>query len=473
MLKQLIRFIVLQAVLTWLTISYFDFFLIGDYKDGFKVIADNLMEDRDRFYPLLNPNLVKIDVYIAVFIFIFLIVLYSSKFYSYVNELSFSLNERLLDEFISIYLLWTSSLLIFFQLFRFTTISRLYVLGLTFIVPLILLFFRNSELMSSVLGRNPSKETILMVNVDTSSQFREMRLLKFRKIASEFTFENNLEENIIEHSEKVFKTTNINLLVINLKGISELNADFEEYILNLNKKILFISENEINFKNNFIFRTTKFKDQHLVYLNNDIQYGTKFIAKRFLDITLTVLLSPIILLILIPALIYLFIQDGRPLLHKQTRVGLHGKNFTMFKVRSMKKNSHDQRDNLKNLNKKKGPLYKIENDPRLIKGMNFIRSFSIDELPQFYNVLRGDMSIVGPRPLFPEDNSFYDKHYIRRLNVLPGITGLLQINERNTDEFETWFKYDLEYIENWSIYLDLKIILYTPFSLLKSKTKGR
>jgi len=473
MLKQLIRFIVLQAVLTWVTISYFDFFLIGDYKDGFTVIANNLMEDRDRFYPLLNPNLVKIDVYITVFIFIFLIVLYSSKFYSYVNELSFSLNERLLDEFISIYLLWTSSLLIFFQLFRFTTISRLYVLGLTFIVPLILLFFRNSELMSSVLGRNPSKETILMVNVDTSSQFREMRLLKFRKIASEFTFENNLEENIIEHSEKVFKTTNINLLVINLKGISELSADFEEYILNLNKKILFISENEINFKNNFIFRTTKFKDQHLVYLNNDIQYGTKFIAKRFLDITLTVLLSPIILLILIPAIIYLFIQDGRPLLHKQTRVGLHGKNFTMFKVRSMKKNSHDERGNLKNLNKKKGPLYKIENDPRLIKGMNFIRSFSIDELPQFYNVLRGDMSIVGPRPLFPEDNSFYDKHYIRRLNVLPGITGLLQINERNTDEFETWFKYDLEYIENWSIYLDLKIILYTPFSLLKSKTKGR
>ena len=473
MLKQLIRFIVLQAVLTWLTISYFDFFLIGDYKDGFKVIADNLMEDRDRFYPLLNPNLVKIDVYIAVFIFIFLIVLYSSKFYSYVNELSFSLNERLLDEFISIYLLWTSSLLIFFQLFRFTTISRLYVLGLTFIVPLILLFFRNSELMSSVLGRNPSKETILMVNVDTSSQLREMRLLKFRKIASEFTFENNLEENIIEHSEKVFKTTNINLLVINLKGISELSADFEEYILNLNKKILFISENEIIFKNNFIFRLTKFKDQHLVYLNNDIQYGTKFIAKRFLDITLTVLLSPIILLILIPTMIYLFIQDGRPLLHKQTRVGLHGKNFTMFKVRSMKKNSHDERGNLKNLNKKKGPLYKIENDPRLIKGMNFIRSLSIDELPQFYNVLRGDMSIVGPRPLFPEDNSFYDKHYIRRLNVLPGITGLLQINERNTDEFETWFKYDLEYIENWSIYLDLKIILYTPIALFKTKTKGR
>ena len=158
----------LQTLLTWITISYFDFFLIGEYKDGFTIIAENLMEDRDRFYPFLNPNLVKIDVYIAFFVFIFLIVLYSSKFYSYVNELSFSLNERLLDEFISIYLLWTSSLLIFFQIFRFTTISRLYVLGLTFIVPVILLFFRNSEFMSSLLGRNPSKETVLLINIDLS-----------------------------------------------------------------------------------------------------------------------------------------------------------------------------------------------------------------------------------------------------------------------------------------------------------------
>ena len=205
MLKQFIRFLVLQTLLTWITISYFDFFLIGEYKDGFTIIAENLMEDRDRFYPFLNPNLVKIDVYIAFFVFIFLIVLYSSKFYSYVNELSFSLNERLLDEFISIYLLWTSSLLIFFQIFRFTTISRLYVLGLTFIIPVILLFFRNSEFMSSLLGRNPSKETVLLINIDNSSQFREMRLLKFRKVVSEVNFKDNLENRIIEYTENLFK----------------------------------------------------------------------------------------------------------------------------------------------------------------------------------------------------------------------------------------------------------------------------
>ncbi len=82
------------------------------------------------------------------------------------------------------------------------------------------------------------------------------------------------------------------------------------------------------------------------------------------------------------------------------------------------------------------------------------------------------MSVVGPRPLFKEDTKLFDQKYMRRLNVLPGITGLLQINERNTPDFKVWYKYDIEYIDNWSIYLDLKIILKTPFSLIKTKTKG-
>ena len=88
----------------------------------------------------------------------------------------------------------------------------------------------------------------------------------------------------------------------------------------------------------------------------------------------------------------------------------------------------------------------------------YFRKYSLDELLQFINVLKGEMSIVGPRPLFDDDTLLFDTNYMRRLNVLPGITGLLQINERNTSEFETWYKYDMEYIENWSLYLDLKII---------------
>ena len=138
----------------------------------------------------------------------------------------------------------------------------------------------------------------------------------------------------------------------------------------------------------------------------------------------------------------------------------------------MNKNSHKQRESLDDLNKSDGPLFKIENDPRILKGLGFAREFSLDELLQFINVLKGEMSIVGPRPLFDDDTQLFDTNYMRRLNVLPGITGLLQINERNTSDFSIWYKYDIEYIENWSLYLDLKIILKTPLSLFTSKTKG-
>ena len=93
-------------------------------------------------------------------------------------------------------------------------------------------------------------------------------------------------------------------------------------------------------------------------------------------------------------------------------------------------------------------------------------------ITQFFNVLKGEMSIVGPRPLFDDDTQLFNTKYMRRLNVLPGITGLLQINDRNTSEFETWYKYDIEYIENWSLYLDVKIILKTPVAIYSKKIRG-
>ena len=138
----------------------------------------------------------------------------------------------------------------------------------------------------------------------------------------------------------------------------------------------------------------------------------------------------------------------------------------------MKNNSHELREALKDLNTKTGPLFKITDDPRIIKGGKFIRKYSFDEIPQLFNVLIGDMSLVGPRPLFDTDTKTFDTNYMRRLNVMPGMTGLLQINERNAEDFETWFKYDVEYIENWSLYLDLKIILKTLPSLFKRKVQG-
>jgi len=233
-----------------------------------------------------------------------------------------------------------------------------------------------------------------------------------------------------------------------------------------------ISKNEVIFSKVFIHRTEHFNNFFFTYFNNDIQYGSKYIIKRFIDIVISLLGLFLLFPLFIYLSIFILIKDGSQIIVKQKRVGLHGKHFLMYKFRTMKKDSHKLRDALQEHNKGKGPLFKIVNDPRILEGAEFIRKYSLDELPQLFNVIKGDMSIVGPRPLFDEDTSKFETKYMRRLNVLPGITGLLQISDRNTDEFETWYKYDLLYIEQWSIALDLKIIFLTPQALFSSKNKG-
>ena len=228
----------------------------------------------------------------------------------------------------------------------------------------------------------------------------------------------------------------------------------------------------MSFHTKFLHRFENIEKKYIYYFNNDIQYGSKYIIKRILDIFLSILA----LLLFLPLIIYVsasvLLKDGRPFVIKQKRVGLHGKKFNMYKFRTMKNDSHDLRTGLQDLNKKTGPLFKLDNDPRLLPGSQKLRKYSIDELPQLINVIKGQMSIVGPRPLFEEDTILFDENYMRRLNVLPGMTGLLQINDRNTDDFETWFRYDLEYIENWSLLLDLAIILKTIPSMFKRNNSG-
>ena len=472
--KYFFRFFFLQVGLTLFTIWYFDNFLIGDYFDGFLFIRDNLLEERSRFYPFVPYNFVKIDVYLALFVFVFLIFLYLSKFYTYVNELTYTANKSLFDEFFSIYLIWTASFLSFLQLFRFETVSRFYLIIFTFIVPVLLVSFRNSEFISSVLGRNPSKENYITFNLEKDSIFRELRLLSFRKSLNDYQSEDKSDFTFFKNKiEEVNKNSEINLIIFNFSGLKSISKDFEKYILNVNKKILIISDLDFQFRSQIIVRNEIISNKSLFYINNDIQYGSRYISKRVMDISLIIIFSFIYVPILLFSIIIIIILDGFPAVIRQTRVGLHGKSFNMYKLRTMKKNSHLERDQLQELNEQSGPLFKIENDPRIIKGTKFLRRLSLDEIPQLLNVLKGEMSLVGPRPLFPEDNSYFDENYIRRLNVLPGITGLLQINERNTDDFSIWFKYDLEYIENWSIILDLKILLKTPFSILTTKTKGK
>jgi len=445
---------------------------MNEYVDGYLIIINNLLEDRDRFYPFIQNEYIKIDIYIAFFIFIFLVVLYSTKFFTYVNELSFSLDKRFFDEYLNLYLLWTSSLMTFLFIFRFSVVSRFYLFIFTIIVPVILQLFRNTEILSSILGRSVTNEKYVTINLSKDSIFRNLRIMTFRKNLENLVVDLNDDTSIIEAIDSINKSNEINLVVIDLANRNELSVKLEEYLINLNKKILLITNSEINFHSLFISKTVKLGGSNLIYFNNDIQYGSKYIIKRFIDIFMSfvilILLSPVILAISI----FILLKDGAPVVIKQNRVGLHGKIFNMYKFRTMYLDSHKKRDSMSDLNKNDEVIFKIENDPRIFKGGEKLRKFSLDELPQLLNVVKGEMSLVGPRPLFEEDTKYFNENYMRRLNVLPGLTGLLQIYERNTSEFEVWYKYDMEYINNWSLSLDLSILFKTPFSILKNNSKG-
>ena len=471
LLKYFSRFLLLQISLTLITIFYFDNFLIWSPEFKYEIYL-NLIEDKNRFLPFVSDSLITVDGVLAGLIFLFLLIIYSTTFYTYVNELSFSMNRNLLGEYFQIYLLWTSYLLVSFFILRFNNLFRGNLLIFSFLIPLVLLIFRNTEFISSLLGRSVTNETFITFNLDDSSRFRNLRIMTFRKnIGSFFVSEEKFENDIMNIVDSENKKKKINLIVIE-SSISNFSEEFEKYLINLNKKVLIISGKKIQFNNNFLYREELIDKFRLVYFNNDIQYGSKFILKRVMDIVfsfiLIILFSPFILIISI----LIFAKDGNPIVIKQNRVGLHGDQFDMLKFRTMKNKSHERREELSELNKSDGPLFKIENDPRILNGLSFIREMSLDEIPQLINVLKGEMSIVGPRPLFDDDTKLFDTKYMRRLNVMPGITGLLQINERNATDFQTWYEYDIKYIENWNLFLDLEIILKTPFAMFSKKIRG-
>jgi exopolysaccharide biosynthesis polyprenyl glycosylphosphotransferase len=187
----------------------------------------------------------------------------------------------------------------------------------------------------------------------------------------------------------------------------------------------------------------------------------RLLIKRMFDIalaavSLAVLAAPMALLSLLVR-----ITSKGPVIFRQIRCGLNGRRFILYKFRSMVENAEDLRAGLAHLNEKDGPAFKISNDPRLTKMGRYLRRFSIDEWPQFWNILRGDMSFVGPRPAVPSEVEHYQAWQRRRLRMRPGLTCLWAIRGRDQLDFETWMRLDLEYIDNWSLLLDLKILLHS------------
>ena len=190
----------------------------------------------------------------------------------------------------------------------------------------------------------------------------------------------------------------------------------------------------------------------------------KYAFDRVAGLALLALTSPLMLAAAVA--IRLSSRRGEPVLFRQTRCGLNGRLFTCLKFRSMAVDAETRREGLEDVNEQEGPVFKIHDDPRVTRLGRWLRKFSIDELPQLWNVVRGDMSLVGPRPPLPAEVAKYDRWQRRRLSMKPGITCLWQVSGRNQLPFETWMKMDLEYIDNWSLLLDFKILLRTVYVVL-------
>jgi exopolysaccharide biosynthesis polyprenyl glycosylphosphotransferase len=200
------------------------------------------------------------------------------------------------------------------------------------------------------------------------------------------------------------------------------------------------------------------------------QDSQQLLAKRVFDVTCTLLALPILIPIFLIVAIAIKLDSPGPVFFVQQRVGIRKYIFPMYKFRSMYIDAEEKLKEIEHLNEAEGPIFKIKNDPRITRLGRFIRKTSIDELPQLINVLKGEMSLVGPRPMSIRDVDLFDHGVQRkRFSVQPGLTCIWQISGRSDLPFEKWLELDLEYIDSWSFWLDIKILIKTFPVVLLSK----
>jgi len=192
-------------------------------------------------------------------------------------------------------------------------------------------------------------------------------------------------------------------------------------------------------------------------------------GKRVLDLTLGSIACVPALPVIALAAVAIKLDSKGPVFHRAVRVGRGGRGFTFLKLRSMQVGAEELRGLLLHLNQAKGPAFKLHDDPRVTRVGRWLRKLSLDELPQLLHVLQGHMSLVGPRPPFPEEVERYEPWMLRRLSVRPGLTCLWQIRGRSDLGFEEWMRLDLEYVDRLSFRLDLRILALTVPAVVSAR----
>ena len=202
---------------------------------------------------------------------------------------------------------------------------------------------------------------------------------------------------------------------------------------------------------------------------SSVKFSLYEVVKRLIDVVCSFLgllmLSPLFIII---AIIIKITSKG-PVFFSQKRVGKNGKEFDMYKFRSMVVNAEELKEKLAAQNEMSGPMFKMKDDPRVTKVGKFIRKTSIDEIPQLWNVLKGDMSLVGPRPSLPKEVAQFESWMHKRLEVKPGLTCYWQVSGRNNIDFEDWMKLDIRYVKERNLWIDIKLIFKTVGVLFGDK----
>ena len=212
-------------------------------------------------------------------------------------------------------------------------------------------------------------------------------------------------------------------------------------------------------------KTKELNKSEIIITSQDLHKPIYEFLKRILD----VICSVVALIVLSPVFLVTALavrSDGGPAFYKQTRVGKNNTHFEMYKFRSMCKNAENLQDDLMKYNEMDGPVFKIKGDPRITKVGKFIRKYSIDELPQLLNIVKGDMSIVGPRPPLVREVEQYNSYQMQRLRVTPGLTCFWQAYGRSDLSFDDWMDMDMKYIKRRNIFLDIKLIVKTVFAVI-------
>jgi exopolysaccharide biosynthesis polyprenyl glycosylphosphotransferase len=195
----------------------------------------------------------------------------------------------------------------------------------------------------------------------------------------------------------------------------------------------------------------------------------QLVVKRVIDLVLALLLTLLTLPIQLLAALAIKLTSRGPVFFRQVRCGLNGRQFTLLKFRTMQAGAEERLPEIAHLNEMTGPVFKAARDPRLTFAGSLLRRLSIDELPQLWNVIVGDMSLVGPRPPLPEEVARYEPWQRRRLSMAPGLTCLWQVSGRSEVDFDRWMELDLKYIDTWSPLLDVKILLKTVPAVLSGR----